>query len=220
MRRSEVRVFSPAPTNSRAAMRKHRGPFPFPTSRFCDVAHIAAFIAAPHPPPHRLRSACDDTHRSTCAPRTPTAASALHLATRFSRRDGAAECDRRTNRPPPSAQTTRHQYKTESRLTCPPSIARYRLGKRVATLTADAGAGSALPADPSAEVRSPEAAKAELAIRSCPTSLPRLNARAPRAEPFRPASSPRYPASLCEASTPDDPLRAPGPHAVVRQPPS
>lgn len=72
MRRSEVRVFSPAPTDSRAAMRKHRGPFPFPTSRFCDVAHIAAFIAAPHPPPHRLRSACDDTHRSTCAPRTPT----------------------------------------------------------------------------------------------------------------------------------------------------
>lgn len=161
-------------------MRKHRGPFPFPTSRFCDVAHIAAFIAAPHPPPHRLRPACDDTHRSTCAPRTPTAASALRLAMRFSHRDGAAECDRRTNRPPPSAQTTRHQYKTESRLTCPPSIARYRLGKRVATLTADAGAGSALPADPSAEVRSPEAAKAELAIRSCPTSLPRLNARAAR----------------------------------------
>lgn len=61
-------------------MRKHRGPFPFPTSRFCDVAHIAAFIAAPHPPPHRLRPACDDTHRSTCAPRTPTAASALRLA--------------------------------------------------------------------------------------------------------------------------------------------
>nr|WP_239150900.1 hypothetical protein [Burkholderia pseudomallei] len=90
----------------------------------------------------------------------------MRLAMRFSRRDGAAECDRRTNRPPPSAQTTRHQYKTESRLTCPPSIARYRLGKRVATLTADAGAGSALPADPSVEVRSPEAAKAELAIRS------------------------------------------------------
>lgn len=39
MRRSEVRVFSPAPTDSRAAMRKHRGPFQFPAARFARRTH-------------------------------------------------------------------------------------------------------------------------------------------------------------------------------------
>ncbi|KVD74864.1 LysR family transcriptional regulator [Burkholderia sp. ABCPW 14] len=102
----------------------------------------------------------------------------------------------------------RHQYKTEIRLTCTLSIASHWLNKRIAKLTADAGNGIALAIDPSADVRDLDTGEADLAIRYCPTSLPRLNARPLFAEHFLPVCPPQYLRELGGVSTPDDLLRA------------